>query len=270
MRLIIVTGLACQFLTGALVPCLAEPATTATAEATTATAKPSQTEGLFHFWFRDSVTGVAVKPDAILLDEKMIFNRIDESGRVTFPASLGDHTLLVKAKGYNDLQSRQTCVAGEMLTNVVMLDPTVQPEELRPENLSKGMTPKSSVIAGFIVDSQLCRPVDDAVVEILDHGTTITAKSSKTGFFSVVVPLKNPQPLPDDKSGKTFDTAHFRITKDGYGADEYRNVMLESGSPRIYQIELARGGGGNFTDEEENRNNLKSGLFGKFNVEHKE
>lgn len=278
MKLKVVTGLACPILIGLGAQSMADSvATTASVSANPATsatvaaaADKASNQGMLHFWFRDSATGVAVKPDTILLDDKMVFNRVDDAGRVTIPTSVGDHILLVKAKNYNDLQSKQSCLSGEMITNAVLLDPTKQPDELKPENIGKGMTENSSVVAGFIVDNQLCRPVEGATVEVLESGTTISAKSKANGFFSLVVPITNAMPFPDDRTGRKFGTAHFKVSKDGFGFEEYRNVMFETATPKIYQIELVRGGGGNVTDEEANRNNLKSGLFGKFNVEHKE
>src|SRR6188508_3464690 len=137
-----------------------------TSQAQPASAETSAT-GILHFTFRDSARGTVLKPDAILIDEKMTFNPIDEAGRVSIAVPPGDHRVVVKARGYADLDSRQTAATNHAPMNLLMLDPLVQPEQLKPENLGKDMPADGTFIAGFITDDVMGKPIAGAEVELL-------------------------------------------------------------------------------------------------------
>lgn len=220
---------------------------------------------LLQFTFRDSVRGTVIRPDAVLVDNQMIYQAIDEAGRLIIPVSPGDHRVLVKANGYNDMDSRQTALSDSTISNIMMLDPSETPEQLKTENLNRDIPADGTLLVGFVIDETSGRPVPGAAIELLNHD--IKTATDKDGFFRLPVSMPDGQPMPDDPRGVIFGQRDFRITKDGYGFEERLNVLLESGMPKIFQISLVRGGGGNSVDEDAGRNNLQSGLFGRFNVE---
>jgi len=220
---------------------------------------------VLHFAFRDSIRGTVIKPDAILVDEKVVFNTIDEAGRVSVPVTPGDHRVVIKAEGYNDLDSKQTANLDHAPMNLLVLDPTAQPDQLKPENLSAGMPADGTFIAGFVTDERMGSPVEGAVVTLVNKDVTV--KSDETGFFKLPVSLPDGKQMPEDPRGVLYSTRDFRIEKPGYGYEERLNVLLETGTPKVYQVELVRGGGGNSLDEASGRNNLQSSLFGLRNVE---
>lgn len=220
---------------------------------------------VIHFSFRDSARGTVVKPDAVLIDNKMVYSIPDEAGRLVVPVTPGDHTVLVKARGYNDLESRQTALPDQAPNNLIMLDPENQPEQLKPENLGIGMPDGGTVIVGFVVDDQSGKPLPGAEVELLEQNQKTT--SDAEGFFKLPVPMPDGKQMPEDPRGVLFASRSFRVTKPGFGFDERMNVLVESGAPKVYQIEMLRGGGGNTIDETTGRNNLQSSLFGLSNVE---
>ena len=234
------------------------------AEAQGSNAVTSET-AVLHFAFRDSVRGTVVKPDAILVDEKVVFNAIDEAGRVSVPVTPGDHRVVIKADGYNDLDSKQTAGLEHAPMNILVLDPATQPEQLKPEHLSSGMPADGTFIAGFVTDERMGSPVEGADVTLLNKDVTV--KTDESGFFKLPVSMPDGKQMPEDTRGVLYSTRDFRISKPGYGYEERLNVLLETGSPKVYQVELIRGGGGNSLDEASGRNNLQSSLFGLRNVE---
>jgi hypothetical protein len=53
------------------------------------------------------------------------------------------------------------------------------------------------------------------------------------------------------------------ISKDGYGAEERRNVLLLKENPKIWQVRLQQGGTTNVVDEENTRGGLQQWIFGE-------
>jgi hypothetical protein len=241
-----------------VVVCIAGLSSPGFGQSTTGTA-------FFQFTFRDSARGVMVRPDAVLIDNKVVFNTIDDAGRMTVPVTPGDHRVLIKARGYDDMDSRQTALVDQAPNNIIMLDPESTPEQLKPENLGHGMPADGTFLAGFVVDNSNGRPVAGADVELIGKGQKTATDAD--GFFKLPVHMPDGKQMPDDPRGVVYTQRDFRVTKPGYGFEERVNVLVESGAPKIFQIELVRGGGGNSMDESAGRNNLQSGLFGLTNVE---
>ncbi len=241
------------------------PAVAPAAAPESAPAKSAEQMGVLHFSFRDSVTGKTIKPDAVLVDDKVVFNTIDEAGRMSVPVPPGDHRVAFKAKGYNDLDSRQTAALDFAPMNLIMLDPSTPPAELQPENLSNGMPADGTVIVGYVTDDTTGAPVAGAEVTLIDKDVKV--QTDENGFFKIPISIPDGQQMPEDPRGGMFASRNFKISKPGYGFEERLNVLVESGTPRIYQVTLIRGGGGNSIDESEGRNNLQSSLFGLSNVE---
>lgn len=237
----------------------------ATISASPSMAQDTSATALLQFTFRDSVRGTVVRPDAVLVDNKVVYHPIDEVGRMTVPVTPGDHRVEIRANGYNDMDSRQTALADHTPNNIVMLDPSNTPEQLKTENLNKDLPPDGSMLVGFVIDDTSGRPVSGAQVELLNKNEkTVT---DKDGFFKLAFHMPDGQHMPDDPRGVIFSQRDFRVTKAGYGFEERLNVLVESGMPKIFQINMIRGGGGNSVDEIQQRNNLQSGLFGLSNVE---
>lgn len=231
----------------------------------TANAQATSGTGVMHFTFRDSTRGTVVRPQAILLDGEMTYPTITEAGRTSLPAAPGDHRILVKATGYTDLDSRQTALAEHAPMNLLMLDPEKKPEQLEDANLRQDMPADGTVIAGFVSDDISGKPIQGATVELLK--TTDSVKTDENGFFKLPVHIKEGKQMPEDPRGVIYGTCGFKVTMPGYGFEERVNSLIESGTPKVYQVTLVRGGGGNSIDEDEGRNNLQSSLFGRNNVE---
>lgn len=221
--------------------------------------------GILHFTFRDSARGTVVRPDAILIDGEVKFHNIDEAGRVSIPVSHGNHQVKVMARGYDDLDSRQTAATDHAPMNLIMLDPAKEPDQLKPENLGSGMPADGTFIAGFITDDVFGKPMANATVELVEKNVQV--KTDEDGFFKLPVSMPDGKIMPEDPRGALYAMRDFRITKPGYGFEERLNVLVETGSPKVYQLTLIRGGGGNSVDEAAGRNNLQSSLFGLANVE---
>jgi hypothetical protein len=274
ISLAVVSGTACADTTTATADA-AEVTSAVVAAAAAATSSPAVSaadesstapEVLLHFWFKDSARGTAVRPQAVLLDGKMSFQQADEAGKLDLTARAGDHELEVKTTGYKDMVARETALVDQSPMNIVLLDPVKQPPELDPATISKAMPQGGTLILGYVADDLLARPLAGATVTLMPDGTKV--ESDANGFFQLPVPIKKEaRTVPDDPKNTHFTTANFKVSKQGFGDDEHLNVLVESGEPKVFQIELIRGGGGTVTDEDSSRNNLQSSLFGRYNVE---
>lgn len=225
---------------------------------TTATSQANST-ALLRLCFRDSERGTSIIPDAVLVDGKMIYSRIDEAGRLDLPLESGDHTLQVNARGYKQMDAKETALPDSPPLNIITLDPLSKPPELQPGNLSKYMKADHGMIAGFIVDDELGKPIEGAEIKLADG--SVKAVSEGSGFFAMAIPMDNAGPLPEDAKQK-FVKRTFTISKDGYGAEERQNVLLLKENPKIWQVRLQQGGSTNVVDEEQTRGGLQQWIFG--------
>lgn len=220
---------------------------------------PTKSTALLRLCFRDSERGTAVVPDALLVDGKMIYSRIDEAGRLDLPLESGDHNLQVNARGYKQMDAKETALPESPPLNIITLDPVQPPPELQPGSLSKTMKPDHGLIAGFVVDDELGKPIEGAEIRLGDGSAKTTSEG--TGFFALAVPMANAGPVPDDPNQK-FVKRTFVISKDGYGAEERQNVLLLKESPKVWQVRLQPGGSTNSVDEDNNRGGLQQWIFG--------
>jgi hypothetical protein len=248
-----------------LILCIVASTSSSVAQTETTGSAPSSAPAgekptaLLRLCFRDAERGTAVVPDALLVDGKMIYSRIDEAGRLDLPLESGDHMLQVNARGYQQMDAKETALPDSPPLNIITLDPLQKPVELQPGSLSKYMKPDHGLVAGFIVDDELGKPIEGAEVKLNDDSAK--TETSGNGFFALAVPMANAGPLPEDANQK-FVKRTFVITKDGYGSEERQNVLLLKENPKIWQVRLQSGGSTNVINEDNSRGGLQQWIFG--------
>lgn len=229
------------------------------AETQTSETKERKPTALLRLCFRDSERGTAVVPDALLVDGKMIYSRIDEAGRLDLPLESGDHNLQINARGYKQMEAKETALPESPPLNIITLDPMQSPAELQPGNLSKYMKADHGLVVGFVVDDEMGKPIEGAEIRLGDGSVKTTSEGN--GFFALAVPMMNAGPLPEDTNQK-FVKRTVIISKDGYGAEERQNVLLLKENPKVWQIRLQPGGSTNSIDEDNSRGGLQQWIFG--------
>ncbi|MGI8906386.1 MAG: hypothetical protein ACR2IE_07855 [Candidatus Sumerlaeaceae bacterium] len=234
-------------------------ATSSTAETQSTGTTEKKPTALLRLCFRDSERGTAVVPDALMVDGRLTFSRIDEAGRLDLPLESGDHMLQVNARGYQQMNAKETALVDGPPLNIITLDPLQKPAELQPAHLSRYIKPGQAIVAGFVVDDELGKPLEGVEVKTADGSAKTTSEGN--GFFAVAVPMDNAGPLPEDPSQK-FVKRTFVFSLEGYGREERQNVLLLKENPKFWQVRLQPGGSANVINEEDNRGGLQQWIFG--------
>src|ERR1039457_5601941 len=99
--------------------------------------------------FQDSRTGMGVVPDTVLVDDTNVAKQVDATGRLKLDVLPGEHRILISAKGYQDLGTRQTVLAGNTSKSIILLDPTSPPAEPIAEALGAIGEVSRAAIRGY-------------------------------------------------------------------------------------------------------------------------
>ena len=153
---------------------------------------PPPTNGSVQMCFQDSRTGVGVVPDMVLVDDANVAKQVDASGRLRLDVPPGEHRILISAKGYQDLGTRQTGLAGNASKSIILLDPTASPAEPAAGPLgAMGETPRVAAIRAYVVDDETGQPLAGAAITVVGTNATVT---DETGFFTLAVPVRDGAP----------------------------------------------------------------------------
>src|SRR5205823_13661806 len=195
--------------------------------------------------FIDSARGYAVQPETVVVKrhgagggEKTISGaEIHKAGRISL--EVGRHTITAWSRTHKVMAGDFEMAENNALSAVFVLDPLVEPAELRPEYVASLRREDATVIWGFIVDDESGEPVAGArISSIPGEGES---SSNERGFFQIYIPLKG-----EGKAGTW--PGSLLIEKEGYKSQERDFLELWPGGDWAYRIRLARGNGKEMID----------------------
>ena len=210
--------------------------------------------------FQDSRTGMGVIPDTVLVDDTNVAKHVDASGRLRLDVLPGEHRILVSAKGYQNLGTRQTVLAGNASKSIILLDPTNPPAEpiAEPPTGAIGEVPRAA-IRGYVVDDKTGQPLAGATLAVV--GTNDPTATDAHGLFALTVPVGDGTPIPEDAAGRFFVKKDMVVTKVGYGTVEEQNIVLIGGETYRFQFRLVPDGVTRVINEQEHRGNMQATTF---------
>jgi hypothetical protein len=212
-------------------------------------------------FFRDSRTGALIVPDQLLVDGRDYTGLVTPTGHITIKVPPGDHDVVARAKNYHEMAAKEAAFLEDNQTNLLMLDPVEEPEQLKPENLNKLLEPDSSLVAGFVTDDDTGLPLENTEISVSGlQGKTLT---DEKGFFQMRVPMTDAGPMPESQTGQLFTRKNVEISRAGYGPEERQHVLLLTGEPKLFMIKLARGTQKSIVDENDHRSDLVKNLLGE-------
>ena len=136
---------------------------------------------------RDVETGYGIRATLTLEGPESLKLQTDGFGRVRRDIPVGRYLYTISAQGYEEARSHLQVNPGSNLPGAVMMKPEVLPEELR--DLDDRVRPGYSLVYGFVVDAETCRPV--AGVRVHSEVTGVEGKTDSRGYFSVYLPLSS-------------------------------------------------------------------------------
>jgi len=206
--------------------------------------------------FQDSRTGMGVVPDTVLVDDTNVAKQVDASGRLRLDVLPGEHRILISAKGYQDLDTRQTVLAGNASKSIILLDPTTPPAEPFAEPPGAiGEVPRAA-IRGYVVDDETGQPLAGATLAVV--GTNDHTVTDADGFLTLTVPVGDGTPIPEDNTGRLFVKKDMVVTKVGYGTLVEQNIVLIGGETYRFQFRLVPDGVTRAINEQKHRGNMQA------------
>lgn len=195
--------------------------------------------GVLSLNVRDGATDFAIRARVALKGPKSIAAETDDTGSLRIALPLGEYQVELSAAGYQPMTFPQSIAPGDNRAGQIMLDPEQPPEELR--SIDAQLKPGFTLLFGYAVDER-GQPV--AGVHILVEKAKLETSTNARGFFSLAVPSP-PATNPDLPTTDTVVAA-----RPGYKTVIHRDVVLVSGNPAGFFLDMKRGTGEHEVDDE--------------------
>lgn len=196
--------------------------------------------GTISLLVRDTKTGYAVPATVsygpIQGDWSMPFSqRADTTGRIRLTLSAGTYLFEACAPGYDSMRTYFRITAGTDLPTGFQMDPTVSPEEMRPEVLDAQVRPGHAMTFGYVVDAETGKPL--ANVRVRWETTQVDTRTNLRGYYALFAPV----PSADPNALPPTDTLVAELP--GYRRFVYHRFPLWEGQWSRTNMELERGDG---------------------------
>jgi hypothetical protein len=195
--------------------------------------------------FVDSATGYAIQPEVSVSshnangrERRVAASQVDAGGFAALRLERGRHTITASAPNYRPMSGELEVDGSEAYRIVFVLDPVVEPRELRADYIASLHRPDATVFVGFVIDEDSGKPVSEARVSSQPGG--VETRTDERGYFQLHVPV------PTEANASP---ANLLFEKPGYRAEERQHLQLWPGGDWIYRISLSRGGGRTVVDE---------------------
>lgn len=190
----------------------------------------AMTTGTLLLSLRDSRTGRAVVPQRLQIDGTASPAEVDAAGLLAVELGGGNHQIAVEAEGYSRFEATVTVDGDQTPVTTFELDRLTSglAEETVP------LPSDQAGLDGYVVDASYGSPVSSASVEV--SGRKMLALTDAEGHFTLTVPV-----LSGTADGpQVAERVTLHVSREGYVAEERRNVELISGTTMTTTVQLDR------------------------------
>lgn len=183
--------------------------------------------------FRDSLTGLAVHPSAVVRNRStgQVVAQSSNAPTLHVTLPLGTYEVVATSDDHGTMRSEATLSARGPANLVFHMDPDQYPAKIAPATLRKQGRSDRHLVAGYVSDGATGEPLRGVRVRVAG-GETFTEED---GFFSAYVPV-----APKVK---------LRFETPGYSREEHRNLETWPRGDTLFRISLQRGRGSVVVDE---------------------
>jgi len=193
------------------------------AEFTTATAAM----GALRMQFVSSKSGVAVKPDKVLINGREVEA---EGGLVSAPLPSGTYDVQVQADGYQPFTAEASVDGTDTMVQTFELDPLAGEEDEQ-----EPLGPDEALLGGHVVDAFSGSALAGVHLQI-DEKQAET-RSTTQGAFQLKLPV-SPRPPSRRSTEASVERVTLRAEHVGYRAQVHRNVDLLRGQRATMRLQL--------------------------------
>lgn len=165
-------------------------------------------------------------------------------GKVPLQLSPGGYAFEISAPAYTSVRTYYSVVLGSVLRANIVLEPIVQPEELREATVAGELRKGMELDHGFVADATTHRPLAHVEVRLQQSGAAATTNSR--GYFQLMAPAQDTSHLRDAKEFPASDT--LTASASGYKTYIVTGLWHDPQSWRVIKIQLTPGTG--ITNEE--------------------
>jgi len=160
-------------------------------------------------------------------------------GKVPLQLSPGEYAFEISAPAYKSARTYNSVVLGLAFRANIVLDPMVQPEELRESTVAGKLRKGMELDHGFVADAVTHRPIAHVDVKLQLSGAAATTNSR--GYFELMAPAQDTSRLRDAKEFPPADT--LTASAPGYKTYIVSGLWHDPQSWRVINIELSPGTG---------------------------
>jgi hypothetical protein len=183
--------------------------------------------GTLRMQFVDSRSGVAVRPQAVLIDGKQASAMPDESGLLSLPGIPdGSHEVQVEAENYQPFSATATVEGDNSLVQTFEIDPVKADDEATTPSMTE------AIIQGTVVDDLHGAPVIGAELKV--SGVPSSSLSNDRGKFLLqFVP-------PAGEGSRSTPRVTLNVSHAEYVSQQFRDVEASRGSIQRMVVRLRR------------------------------
>jgi hypothetical protein len=160
-------------------------------------------------------------------------------GMLPLRLSPGEYAFEISASGYKPARTYDSVGLGPVFRSNVVLDPIVQPEELRETKVAGELRKGMELDHGFVSDALTHRPIAQAELKLQQSGATATANSR--GYFQFLAPAQDTSKSRSAEEFPPSDT--LTASAPGYKTYILTGLWHDPESWRVINIELRPGTG---------------------------
>ncbi|MCO5295654.1 MAG: SpoIID/LytB domain-containing protein [Fimbriimonadaceae bacterium] len=194
---------------------------------------PAPTQSL-QIAFRDSMTGLAVKPTTAIVRNRTtgkVVARGSGAAILTARLVLGTYEIVATSEDHGTMSSETTLSPNGPANLKFHMDPEEIPTKIASGTLRNEARPDAHLVVGYVADEASGEPLGGVRV-LVPGGETSTEAD---GFFRAYVPVK--------------PGLAIRFELPGHQSEEHRNLETWPGGDTLFRIALAKGRGERIVDE---------------------
>lgn len=160
-------------------------------------------------------------------------------GKLPLQLSPGRYAFEISAPGYKPARTHDSVTLGSVFRTNIVLEPIVQPEELRETTVAGELRAGMELVHGFVSDALTHRPIAHAEVKLQLSGAATTTNTR--GYFQLMAPAQSTSNLNSIEEFPPSDT--LTASAPGYKTYLITGFWHDSQSWRRMNIQLTPGTG---------------------------